>query len=278
MTLSHDNEHILNIYVISDSIGETANRAVRAALVQFNYHEEINVQQFPFINSVEDLTTILEDAKKEQAMIITTLINPDLNQCCIDYAAAHHLDHFDYIHDLIQVIQKRTNLTPANNAGALHTMDKEYFNRIEAIEFAVKYDDGKNPAGLLKAELVILGVSRTSKTPLSIFLANKGYKVTNLPIVPEIQLPKVLYEVPRENIVGLYASPEYIRRIRSERIRMMGLKQDSNYNSLDRIRYELNYFNDLIASLRAPVINIENKSVEETAQQIENSILIRDED
>lgn len=268
----------LNIFVISDSIGETARRAVRAALVQFSYHDEINVQQFPFITHVDALLPILEDAKKENAIVVTTLISNGLNQFCADFAHHHQIRHFDYLNSLVQTIEDRTNLKPANHAGALHTMDQDYFDRIEAIEFAVKYDDGKNPAGLLKADLVILGVSRTSKTPLSIFLANKAHKVTNLPIVPEVNLPKVLYEVPRDRIVGLYASPEYIRRIRSERIRMMGLKSDSSYNNLDRIRYELNYFNDLVAQLRAPVINIENKSVEETAQYIEETILNKKQD
>lgn len=268
----------LNIFVISDSIGETARRAVRAALVQFSYHDEINVQQFPFITHVDALLPILEDAKKEQAIVVTTLISNGLNQFCVDFTRHNQIQHFDYLNGLVQTIEERTNLKPANHAGALHTMDQDYFDRIEAIEFAVKYDDGKNPAGLLKADLVILGVSRTSKTPLSIFLANKAHKVTNLPIVPEVNLPKVLYEVPRDRIVGLYASPEYIRRIRSERIRMMGLKSDSSYNNLDRIRYELNYFNDLVAQLRAPVINIENKSVEETAQYIEETILNKKQD
>lgn len=266
----------LNIFIISDSIGDTANRVTQAALVQFNYDEEINVQQYPFISTIEDLLPILEDARKENAVLITTLIDEELNNFCHNFTQENDLIHLDYLHPLINIVQQHTNLQPSFQRGALRTMDRDYFNRIEAIEFAVKYDDGKNPAGLLKADLVILGVSRTSKTPLSIFLANKSHKVTNLPIVPEVNIPKLLYEVPREKIVGLYASPEYIRRIRSERIRMMGLKQDSNYNSLDRIRYELNFFNDLIASLRVPVINIEGKSVEETAQQIENSILKKD--
>ncbi len=276
MTFSNDQSKPLNVFIISDSIGETAHRAVRAALVQFSYDEEINVQQFPFINHVDDLLPVLEDARKENAIIVTTLISNGLNQFCAEYARDNDIEHFDYLNGLVKSIEDRTKLKPANHAGALHTMDKDYFDRIEAIEFAVKYDDGKNPAGLLKADLVILGVSRTSKTPLSIFLANKAYKVTNLPIVPEVNLPKVLYEVPHDRIVGLYASPEYIRRIRSERIRMMGLKSDSSYNNLERIRYELNYFNDLVAQLRAPVINIENRSVEETAQHIEEIILNRD--
>lgn len=264
----------LNIFIISDSIGETGHRAARAALVQFNYDDElINVQQFPFINTEEDLMPILEDARKVNAVLITTLVDVNLNRKCHEFTQKHNIIQLDYLNDLISIIKDRTNLQPAYATGALQALDKDYFNRIEAIEFAVKYDDGKNPAGLMKADLVILGISRTSKTPLSIFLANKGYKVTNLPIVPEVSIPKALYQVPRENLVGLYASADYIRKIRSERIQMMGLKQDSNYNSIGRIRDELNYFNDLAAALKMPVINIENKSIEETAQYIENSIL-----
>lgn len=264
----------LNIFIISDSIGETGHRAARAALAQFDYNDDlINVQQFPFINTIEDLMPILDDALKVNAVILTTLVNVELNHKCHEFTTEHNIIQLDYLNDLINIIKDRTDLQPAYTTGALQALDKDYFNRIEAIEFAVKYDDGKNPAGLLKADLVILGISRTSKTPLSIFLANKGYKVTNLPIVPEVTIPKALYQVPRENLIGLYASADYIRKIRSERIQMMGLKQDSNYNSIGRIRDELNYFNDLAASLRMPVINIENKSIEETAQYIENSIL-----
>ena len=151
-------------------------------------------------------------------------------------------------------------------------MDEAYFRRVEAIEFAVKFDDGKDARGLILAELVLIGVSRTSKTPLSIFLAHKGIKVANLPIVPEVKLPSELYNMSGKRIVGLTMDAEHILNIRIERLKAMGLPPNSKYASLQRIVEELEYAEALMKQLGSRIINVTNKAIEETAGIIMNDI------
>ena len=148
-------------------------------------------------------------------------------------------------------------------------MDEKYFGRIEAIEFAVKYDDGKDQHMLHEADLVLVGISRTSKTPLSIYIANKMYlKVLNIPLVPEVKPPKELFEIPKKKIIGLTNSVEMLNKIRTERVKCIGLRNGSSYSSLSRIIEELNYADSIMKKLGCPVIDVSKKAIEETAQMI----------
>ena len=148
-------------------------------------------------------------------------------------------------------------------------MDEKYFGRIEAIEFAVKYDDGKDQHMLHEADLVLVGISRTSKTPLSIYIANKmSLKVLNIPLVPEVEPPKELFEIPKKKIIGLTNSIEMLNKIRTERVRCIGLRNGSTYSSLSRIIEELDYAEKVMKKLGCPVIDVSQKAIEETAQVI----------
>jgi hypothetical protein len=262
----------IKFYVISDSIGETAERVVFATLRQFPNLNTEDIKKFPFINNEEDLRDILKDALVEQAVVITTLVDEGLNQLVRDFVAENNLEHVDYLSTLMNIVSNKTGETPILKSGALHSLDEEYFNRMAAIEFAVKYDDGKSPKGFLQSDIVLLGISRTSKTPLSMYLANKSYKVSNLPLIPEVQLAPEIMEVPSKKIFGLIASPRYIMQVRSERMRMMGLNSTTSYNNIERIKGELSYAEELFEKLGANVINVENRSIEETAQLIEEML------
>lgn len=262
----------IKIYVVSDSIGETAERVVFATLRQFPKLNSNDIKKFPFINNEEDLKDILKDAHVEKAILITTLVDEKLNQFVHQFVIENHLEHIDYLSPLMNIISDKTGETPISESGALHSLDEEYFNRMAAIEFAVKYDDGKSPKGFLQSDIVLLGISRTSKTPLSMYLANKSYKVSNLPLIPEVQLAPEIMEVPSEKIFGLIASPKYIMQVRSERMRMMGLNETTSYNNIERIKNELSYAEELFEKIGANVINVENRSIEETAQLIEEKL------
>ncbi|WP_345917260.1 pyruvate, water dikinase regulatory protein [Eremococcus coleocola] len=228
------------------------------------------IRRFPFVRDSQTLIPILEDALKEQAIVITTLVSDQLNQMVEEFCTLHGLDHVDYISPLMRIISRRTQLKPTRQSGSIHAMNKNYFDRVDAIEFAVKFDDGRSPRGFLESDLVLLGVSRTSKTPLSIYLANNNsLKVSNLPLVPEITLPKEIFQVPKEKLIGLIASPRYIMRIRQERVKVLGLGQGSAYDDLSRIKSELLYAQKIYDQLGIPVVNIENKSIEETVVHIE---------
>jgi [pyruvate, water dikinase]-phosphate phosphotransferase / [pyruvate, water dikinase] kinase len=139
---------------------------------------------------------------------------------------------------------------------------------VDAIEFAVKYDDGRDPRGLLRADVVLIGVSRTSKTPLSMYLANKRLKVANVPLVPEVDPPQELFQLPPERCIGLTINPEQLNGIRTERLKALGLTSQANYANLDRIAQELAYSKRIIDRLGCPVIDVSNKAVEETANII----------
>ena len=270
------NRHGVRIFVISDSVGETAQRIIRAALAQYPNLEDIEIKNFPFIDNEADLRAILKDALTVNALVVSTLVSRELNQIIHDLAQTHQLRHIDYMSSMLDLITDQTGIQPSYKSGALHQLDEDYFDRVAAIEFAVKYDDGKNPKGFLKSDLILLGISRTSKTPLSMYLANKSYKVSNLPLIPEVNVPAELFNVPSDRIIGLTASPHYIMKIRSERVRLMGVTTATNYSNLERIKLELTYAEDLYAQLGAKVVSVENKSIEEVAQLIEQHRLLFD--
>ena len=146
--------------------------------------------------------------------------------------------------------------------------DSGYFSRVEAIEFAVRYDDGKDPRGLRTADVGIIGVSRTSKTPLCMYLANKSIRATNIPLVPELPVPKVIFEVPSSKIIGLTNSPEKLIRIRKERMKSMGLNADTSYTNLARIFEEIEFANEVMKKIGCPIIDVSDKAIEETADLV----------
>lgn len=255
-------------YLISDSVGETALRATNAALAQFPQLTNPSMKRFPFINTLEELKPILDEAQKVDAMIITTLVDEHLEQYAREFSQKNRLEYHNVIDPILKMISKKTQLTATEQAGSLHRLDDHYFDRIQAIEFAVKYDDGKNKKGFELADIVLLGVSRSSKTPLSMYLANKSYKVANLPIFPEVHIPDEIYHADPRRIFGLIASPLYIQTIRKKRVEMMGLGENATYSSLERVKQELMFADDLYHRLNASVINIENQSIEELSEQI----------
>ncbi|MFZ2484057.1 MAG: pyruvate, phosphate dikinase/phosphoenolpyruvate synthase regulator, partial [Streptococcus parauberis] len=158
-----------------------------------------------------------------------------------------------------------SGIAPLGQPGLLRKLDKEYFKRVEAIEFTVKYDDGKDPRAILAADLVLLGISRTSKTPLSMYLADKHLKVVNIPLIPEIPIPKELYQINSRKIIGLTNSIERLGQVRKERLRAMGLSSSASYANMERIFEELTYAEDVMKKLNCPIINVSEKAIEETA-------------
>ncbi|MDU3828236.1 MAG: pyruvate, water dikinase regulatory protein, partial [Peptostreptococcus sp.] len=177
----------------------------------------------------------------------------------------NNISYIDLLSSVIGQMAEKAGIEPIREPGVIRKMDKSYFDRIEAIEFAVKYDDGKDPRGVLKADVVLVGISRTSKTPLSMYLANKQLKVANVPLVPEVPIPKELMEVETKRIIGLTNSPDTLNRIRMERLRALGLSGAANYAKLERILEELDYSEEMMKTLKCPVINVSNKAIEETA-------------
>ena len=259
------------LFIISDSLGETGFNLVQAAMVQFP-NSQFKIKRFPLTRTISLLDGILKQAKREQAFVVYSLVVDKLAEHVANFCQENNLDSYDIISELINKFALRTKLSPLNQAGMNHNTDKEYFNRIEAIEFAVTYDDGKDPTGFLKADIVLLGVSRTSKTPLSLYLANRGYKVANLPLVPKTQIPKELYQVDPKKIFGLTNDVSVLNDIRKNRMISYGLNPDTVYSNIDNIKAELEFANKLYKDLGCLSINVAHKSIEETATLIMESL------
>ncbi|WP_027108477.1 pyruvate, water dikinase regulatory protein [Lacticigenium naphthae] len=259
------------IYVISDSVGGTASNLAQAALVQFP-EIQADIRNFSFIQTDEKLVSVLNQAREVNAIVLHTLVTDNLNDITEKYCIENELTCYDLMNPLVSELSRRSNLKPTKKPGALHKMDETYFERISSIEFAVKYDDGKDPKGFLEADIVILGVSRTSKTPLSMFLANQNYKVANLPLMPESSIPDEIWEVDSNKIVGLMNDREKLASIRRERMVSYGLNPENTYSSLERIDRELDYATKLYKKLNCLTINVSSKSIEETAAIIINKL------
>ena len=258
------------VYSVSDSLGGTSQRLLSAVTAQYPDLIFNNSYRFPFVSQEEELLDILKDAVKDDALVISTLVNGKLAALARDFSQTHHLAYLDLMYPFFQLIEQKTGTRPIEVPGTLHRLDSEYFNKISAIEFAVKYDDGKAPQGFLEADLILLGVSRTSKTPLSIFLANKGYRVANLPLIPQVPLPQTLDKVDKKRIIGLICEPEKLAKIRSNRLHSLGLTKSTSYTDLEKIYQELDYSKEVFKKYQAHVINITDKSIEETAFLIED--------
>lgn len=258
---------IPSIYIISDSAGETAARLAQASVAQYE-GADIPLVRKTFVCEEADLIASLEEAKKIDAIVVHTMISEEFVKLANDFCAECGLFCMDLLSPLVNEIAKRTDIKPNRVAGAVHSLDQNYFSRINAMEFAVKYDDGKDPKGFLEADIVLLGVSRTSKTPLSLFLANKNLKVANLPLIPQAHIPKQLWEVDPKKIVGLTNDPNILNKIRQERMKAYGLNPETAYSNIEKIKEELTFAKDLYNKLDCLVINVADLSIEETASII----------
>ncbi|MDR0615113.1 MAG: kinase/pyrophosphorylase [Lactobacillales bacterium] len=266
---------IIHLYVISDSVGDTAVKVAHANMAQFAtiafvFHRK------SFVRTLDVLKIQLEKALVNNGLVMHTFVEKELQKYINEFCDKHGLFCQDLLKPVITEIIKRTGIKPARRLGAQHQLNENYFKRIKAIEFAVKYDDGKDPSGFLKAEVVILGVSRTSKTPLSLFLANKNIKVANLPIVSQAKIPDELWEVDPGKIIGLTNSAEIISNIRMERMRSYGLEADTEYSNINNIKKELKYADDLYEKLGCQIINTAKLSIEETATMILDALNLED--
>lgn len=253
--------------MLSDSLGETGELVIRAALSQFNT-KKYKINRFAQIQSVEELDSILQEIK-DGSLILYTFVREDLIERVKEFENRDVLI-LDLISPIIKVLSERFKLDPSKEPGLNRRLDDEYFSRISAIEFAVKYDDGKDPRGFKKADLVLIGVSRTSKTPLSMYLANKNIKVANLPLVLEAEPPEELFEIPAKNVIGLTNSPQKLLHIREERLKSLGVTTNSNYTDMHQILDELEYAEQIMRRIGCPIIDVSNKAIEETSQIIIN--------
>ncbi|OEF99753.1 phosphoenolpyruvate synthase regulatory protein [Vulcanibacillus modesticaldus] len=255
------------IYVISDSIGETAEYVVRAAVSQFN-GGTAEIRRISYVDDRQSIDEIIQSAKEVDGLIAFTIVIEDLRQYIIKRSSEVGVKTVDIMGPMIDALKSIYVVPPKMKPGLVRQLDEEYFRKVEAIEFAVKYDDGKDPRGIVKADVVLIGVSRTSKTPLSMYLAHKRLKVANVPLVPEVEPSEELFKVSNKKIIGLKINPEKLNTIREERLKSLGLSTDANYANYERILEELEYAEKIMKRIGCPVIDVSNKAIEETANII----------
>lgn len=256
-------ERKLTIYVISDSIGETGELIARAAVRQFT--EDYEIRRYPFIVSEEQIKEVFDEAEVDKSLIIYTTVSERTKNFIEENGQERGIPTVDVMTPPLIALENTLKIPPKRESGIIRRLDGDYFKKVEAVEFAVKYDDGKDPRGVKKADICLVGVSRTSKTPLSMYLAHKNYKVANVPLVPEVMPPKELFEKDKRKVIGLIANPYKLNEIRSERLKRLGLNFTANYANVERINAELEYSREIMKKLGCTVIDVSSRAIEETA-------------
>ena len=256
------------IYVVSDSTGETAERVIRAALSQF-YDEDVRIHRLCQIRNQADVQQALSVAVNEPGMVAYTLVDPVLAEAVERVAEEHGLFAVDLLSGLIYSLSRFLGAASQEKPGLLHRIDTDYHKRVEAVNFTVKHDDGQETRYMHKADLVLVGVSRSSKTPLSMYLAHKGYKVANVPLVMGIDPPEELFQIDQKKIVALIIDPKRLVEIRTSRLINMRQSSRGSYADYQQVEDELAYCKQLYRlHPEWMVVNVTNKSVEEAASDI----------
>jgi len=255
----------VELHIVSDSTGETAARLVLALEAQFP-DTEFEVVRHPRVESVDDLQLAISRTADRPAVIVYTLVDTELRDTMRALCVRDGLHCCDLLGQPIEEVAIVSGSAAKMESGRRPPLDSQYFKRMAAIEFAVKYDDGLG-AGLTEADIVLVGVSRTSKTPLSMYLGYLGYKVANVPVVRGIDPPKELFEIDRAKIVGLTIDAERLSQIRQVRARLMRLSRRS-YSELVEIYEELEQSAAVHRQLGCPVVDVSELSIEETAQRV----------
>jgi regulator of PEP synthase PpsR (kinase-PPPase family) len=257
------------IYLISDSTGETLDRIFLALKAQFK-NIEYKVHPYSFTRTQNQIIKILETAKKnENSIILYTIVDNGLAKFLANQSEDKGLPCFGVLGNLILSFSKLLNQRASHQPSGQHVLNEEYYQRIEAIQFTMSHDDGNLVNEVGKSDIILLGVSRTSKTPTSIYLANKGYKTSNIPLVNENSIPKILKENPKLScVVGLNTEPQRLVDIRKNRMSSLKEIDNTKYTNIDNIQKEIDEAKKTFKKYGWPSIDVTRKSVEETAASI----------
>lgn len=254
------------LFLVSDGTGETVAAAVRAATVQFQ--SQWRLRTFGEVRLESQLRRILEQAREVGALVVYTLVNEPLTSSMRQLAWEYGVQTVDLLGPLLAALANHYHLTPELRPGMLHGFSDEYFRRIEAVEFAVRHDDGANLHTLFDADLVLTGVSRTSKTPLSMYLAQRGYKTGNVPLVPGIDPPRELLEIDPRKVFGLLVDVPTLLEVRRSRIRALRAPPYTAYADPDAVAAELRRARRLFRTRGWRIVEITGRAVEENAARI----------
>jgi len=258
------------IYLLSDATGQSGLHIVRAAIVQFQ-QSRAKMMLFHDLDTTAALKKVLDQAKAAKALIAFTFVKKEMRDYASIYCMKHEILHHDILGPLIFNLSAFLKQEPLETPSLLRRVDERYFKRIDAIEYTLGHDDGRGAERLHEADIVLIGLSRTSKTPTSIYLAQEGYKVANVPIVPGIALPEELFEIDQHKVVCLNIDPDVLQKIR--KVRQKNSRLRPSYSDAKNVFAEVEYVWDLARKHRSwKVVDTTNKSVEETAWEIIHAV------
>ncbi len=255
----------ISVHVLSDSLGETGEMVARAAMAQFE-SGRFRIERLPKVETPEELTALVRTHCGRHCIFLYTLVEASL-RTQMELLCAQGVNGVDLLGPSMELLANVTGISATGEAGAVHRTDAQYFARIEAMEFAVRHDDGRNPEGLPDADIVLLGVSRTSKTPLAMYLAFKGWRVANVPLAPGIDPPPQVFKLDPRRVFGLVTDPDILVDIRTERMSDLGTWVP-RYTDREEIIQELEAGRALMRQLGCIVIRTDNRAIEEAAQEI----------
>ena len=256
---------MLKIFAVSDSIGETAEQVALAAASQFKGDAE--VKRIPYVKELDDIEYLMREISEfEKVMIVSTIITVNVREYLTQKCLEKNISVVNVLGPIVNVASSLLNRMPDNNPGAMRNIDDLYFKRIEAMEFAMQYDDSKDYRGLKNADVVLIGLSRTSKTPLCMYLANKGLKAINIPLMPEVEIPNELFEVDRKKVFGLVINPLQLIEIRKKRLdKFHRMPTGIEYASDARILEEFEFADKIMRKVGCKTIDVTQRAIEDTA-------------
>lgn len=256
---------MLKIFAVSDSIGETAEQVSLAAASQFK--GKVEVKRIPYVKELDDVEYLMNEVNQcESCMIVSTIITVNVREYLTQKCLEKNISVINVLGPIVNVASSILNTMPDNNPGAMRNIDDVYYKRIEAMEFAMQYDDSKDYRGLKNADVVLVGLSRTSKTPLCMYLANKGLKAINIPLMPEVEIPKELFEVDRKKVFGLVIDPLHLIEIRKRRLdKFHRMPTGIEYASDARILEEFEFADKVMRKIGCKTIDVTQRAIEDTA-------------
>ena len=261
-------DNIVNLHLVSDATGETNHQVARACLVQFG-DIRTNEHVWTLVRTPAHIEKILASATENPGPVLFTLVDPELRRILQDGCQRINVPCVSILDAVVDTLSAYLGTAIARpRPGGQHELDAAYFDRIEAMNFTIAHDDGQMAQTLHEADIVLLGVSRTSKTPTSLYLANRGYKTANIPIVPSVDLPAELFQLTDPFVIGLTNDPNRLIQIRQNRILMLNQRDNTDYVDLEQVRQEVQNARRLFAKQGWPVIDVTRRSIEETAAAV----------
>lgn len=256
-----------HLHLVSDSTGETLDAMAKAALAQFKGADAVK-HVWPMTRNMRQLEFVLDDIRQKPGIVMFTLVNDDMRTALVTYCDTLKIPYLGVLDPAIAFFGRYLGEKAQAKPGQQHVLNAEYFRRIDALNYTLAHDDGQVSENIGKADVILVGVSRTSKTPTCIYLANRGVKAANIPVVKGCPLPEQLFTVKEPLIVGLVTSPDRLVQIREARLKTMNEDRGSSYADIDAVRAELTYARRLFTDYGWPVIDVTRRSIEETAAAV----------